>query len=59
MNDFLWLLIVVDGPLLVGLGIAYVLLHRLPPIETGVTGADSEHRFVYLHRNAAQRRGML
>ena len=57
MNEFLWLLILVDGPLFLGLAIAYYLLHRLPPIETGMAEAKAENRFLYLHQNA--RRGVI
>jgi hypothetical protein len=57
MNEFLWLLILVDGPLLIGLAIAYFLLHRLPPIEGGMAEAQPEPRFLYLHQNA--RRGVI
>lgn len=54
MNEFLWLLIVVDGPLMLGLAVAYVLLHRLPAIETGVAEAGVDDRFLPLHRNAVR-----
>lgn len=57
MNEFLWLLILVDGPLFLGLAIAYYLLHRLPPIEAGMAEAKAENRFLYLHQNA--RRGVI
>lgn len=57
MHEFLWLLIVVDGPLLLGLLMAYVLLHRLPPIETGLVEASAESSLLYLHQNA--RRGVI
>lgn len=57
MNEFLWLLILVDGPLFLGLAIAYFLLHRLPPIEGKLVEAKAENRFLYLHQNA--RRGVI
>ena len=57
MNEFLWLLILVDGPLFLGLAIAYVLLHRLPPIEGALSEPKPEPRFLYLHQNA--RRGVI
>lgn len=57
MNEFLWLLILVDGPLFLGLAIAYYLLHRLPPIEGNLVEAKAEPRYLYLHQNA--RRGVI
>lgn len=59
MTEFLWLLILVDGPLLLGLLIASYLLNRLPPIEAAAgydrdTAASSSFS---INRNA--RRGMI
>lgn len=56
MTDFLWLLILVDGPLMIGLALAYLLLHRLPPIEGAAVSSRSEPRFLYLRQHA--RKGM-
>ena len=52
MTDFLWLLILVDGPLMIGLALAYLLLHRLPPIEGTAQGGQAEPRFLYLRQHA-------
>jgi len=52
MTDFLWLLILVDGPLMIGLALAYMLLHRLPPIEGAVKSEGAEPRFLYLRQHA-------
>lgn len=59
MTEFLWLLILVDGPLLIGLLIASFLLNRLPPIEAGAgyTRDRSASSSFSVNRNA--RRGMI
>lgn len=59
MTEFFWLLILVDGPLLIGLLIASFLLNRLPPIEAGAGyGQDNRTSSSFsINRNA--RRGML
>lgn len=58
MSEFLWLLILVDGPLLIGLLVASYLLNRLPPIEAGAGYRESKvsSRFS-VNRNT--RRGMI
>ncbi|MBB4067205.1 hypothetical protein [Gellertiella hungarica] len=58
MHDFLWLIILVDGPLFIGLLIASYLLNRLPPIEAGAgTGRQAGSSTFSVNRNA--RRGMI
>ncbi len=59
MTEFLWLLILVDGPLFIGLLIASLLLNRLPPIEAGAgyRGETNGSSAFSINRNA--RRGML
>lgn len=57
MNEFLWLLIVVDGPLFIGLALAYFLLNRLPPLEANAVAARRETGHLFLNRNS--RRGMI
>lgn len=58
MTDFLWLLILVDGPLLIGLLVASYLLNRLPPIEAGA-GYREETRASRFSINRNTRRGMI
>lgn len=58
MTEFLWLLILVDGPLLVGLLVASYLLNRLPPIEAGAGYRESQGSSSFsVNRNT--RRGMI
>ncbi len=59
MTEFLWLLILVDGPLVLGLLIASFLLNRLPPIEAGAGYRESRGPSSSFSINRNARRGMI
>lgn len=59
MSEFFWLLILVDGPLFLGLIIASLLLNRLPPIEAGAGMKRHQPSSSTFSINRNARRGMI